>query len=142
VYRIPILACLGALVLVAPLHTQPLPPFPPPAPVVVNFWYQRFLHRNADLGAAGWSAALAAGQPPELVLAAILSSPEYFINAGGTQVGFIRALYIDLTGAPPLPAQLGFWLSRSRFMSRRDIAYDLLIRFPQAWHVPPSWYSW
>ena len=141
-YRIPLLTCLVALVLVKPLHTQSIYPYPPPAPVTVNFWYQHFLHRNADLGAGGWAHGLAIGQPPELVLATILSGPEYFRNAGSTPAGFINALYIDLTGAAPQPQQMRYWLGRSQFTKRRDIAYDLLLLYPQAWHVPASYYSY
>jgi hypothetical protein len=141
-YRIPLLVCLAAFVLLQPPHTQAIYPYPPPAPVTVNFWYQRFLHREAEPAAGAWSHSLAIGHPPEVVLASILSGPEYFRNAGGTPAGFINALYIDLTGAAPLPQQMRYWLRRSQFTSRRDIAYDLLLLYPQAWHVPASYYSY
>jgi hypothetical protein len=144
VYRIPLLACLGTLFLVAPLHTQPIyPPYPnSQAAALVNFWYQHFLHRNADFGAATWVNALQSGQPPAQVLATILSGQEYFLNAGGTQPAFIRALYIDLTGSPPLPVQMQYWLNRSMYTSRRHIAYELLLFYPTAWQLPGSNYPY
>jgi uncharacterized protein GlcG (DUF336 family) len=64
--------------------------------------YQHFLGRPADpAGAAAFGAAVTAGQPVESFEAALLGSAEYFQRpGGGTDDGFITALYADLLGRP------------------------------------------
>jgi hypothetical protein len=64
--------------------------------VEVNDAYQKFLHRSADPnGLSAFSALLASGGTVEQVDAALVSSPEYFTNAGGSNAGFLDALYRD-----------------------------------------------
>jgi hypothetical protein len=134
------------LILAGPALAQypPYPAYPPAASdpqAMVEGWYARFLHRRADYGAAGWVNQLRQGQSPAHVLGIILSSEEYYLRAGGTPPAFIQALFLDLTGQQPSPAQLDGWLRRMRFMSRKDIAYQVLIRYPQAWQgAGPTYY--
>jgi hypothetical protein len=52
------------------------------------------------------AAALSQGQTDEQVRAAIMGSQEYLASAGGTDEGFARALYRDLLGRQPTPADL------------------------------------
>jgi hypothetical protein len=63
----------------------------------VQTLYQQFLHRGADsAGLEGFTQALAAGQTLEQVAAALVTSPEYYQNrGGGTDSGFLTALYQD-----------------------------------------------
>jgi hypothetical protein len=119
----------------AQYYPQYYPPSMAPADpqTLVNSWYLRYLHRNADPGAAGWVQSLRRGHSPEEVLATILSSDEYYLDAGNTPFSFIRQLYIDLFGRQPSAQEVGYWLRRLRFDSRKDIAYQLLTRYPQNW---------
>jgi hypothetical protein len=144
VYRLPLLACLGALVVAAPLHAQGRlePPYQDfRAAGQVNAWYQHFLHRNIDLGSVVWVNALQRGDQPAVVLATLLTSQEYAQNAGGNPKAYINYLFVDLTGAPPRPKQMEYWLKRSKTTPLRNITYELLLLYPQTWQVPGnSWY--
>jgi probable HAF family extracellular repeat protein len=63
----------------------------------VQGFYRRFLHRAADpVGLNGWVTFLKQGRTPEQLGTMIVSSPEYFlIRGGGTNAGFVSALYQD-----------------------------------------------
>jgi hypothetical protein len=100
---------------------------------LVSSWYRLYLGREADPATAGWVRSLRRGHSPEQVLSTILSSEEYYTRAGRTKPGFIRQLYIDLLGRAPLPAEIDYWMGRSRFESRKDIAYQILVRHPRDW---------
>jgi hypothetical protein len=80
---------------------------------LVEDWYRQYLHRPADrLGLDVWTGQLRAGAPPDLVLAKILGSEEYFHNNGCNPRGYIASLYADLASRAPAPAELNGWLSR------------------------------
>lgn len=74
---------------------------------LVQGFYTALLHRPptpAELTAA--LAQLGAGATDEQLEAAILGSPEYFgTRGGGTASGFLAALYGDVLGRPPTPAE-------------------------------------
>jgi hypothetical protein len=111
---------------------------------LVRSWYDRYLHRAADAGADAWIKALRTGHSPEDVVSTILSSQEYYAAAGGSGPGYIRQLYLDLIGHAPSPAEINYWMGRLRYSSRRDLAYQLLIRHPQNWsglQAPPPSYD-
>lgn len=98
---------------------------------LVRSWYEKFLHREPDAGAAAWIRALRTGHSADDVLSTILSSQEYFTASGGSSAGFVRQLYLDLIGRPPLPAEINYWAGRLRYESRKDVALTLLLRHPQ-----------
>jgi len=102
---------------------------------MVNSWYQRYLHRPADAGAAGWVQSLRTGHSPEEILSSILSSQEYYQDAGGSRAAYIQRLFTDLVGRPPAGPEITYWAGRMRFDSRKDVAYQLLIRHPQDWSI-------
>jgi Domain of unknown function (DUF4214) len=79
--------------------------------LLVQSWYTRFLHRSPTLPEiAQWISMLAGGATDEEVEAAILDSPEYFgTRAGGTNAGFIAALYQDVLGRAPSAAEQAQW---------------------------------
>lgn len=95
---------------------------------VVDTLYQRLLGRSLDAGAQGYVGALQQGIIREQVMASILASGEYFANrGGGTELGFLRALYqdvlhrdLDAVGQ----AQFGALLASG--VSRGQIALTLL----------------
>jgi uncharacterized delta-60 repeat protein len=68
--------------------------------VEVQGLYQQYLHRAADpVGLAALTGLLAAGQTVEQVAAAIVGSSEFFqTQGGGTNDGFLNALYLDALG--------------------------------------------
>jgi uncharacterized delta-60 repeat protein len=70
--------------------------------LVVQQLYSQYLHRAADpSGLANYTAFLAAGGTNEQIAAALLGSAEYFqTRGGGTNSGFLSALYQDVLGRP------------------------------------------
>jgi uncharacterized protein (TIGR03118 family) len=79
----------------------------------VSNLYERLLHRApGQQGLDFWVSRLSAGATLETVAAAIASSPEYFGQAGSTNLGFLSALYQDALGRSPDPAGQPFFLAR------------------------------
>jgi hypothetical protein len=72
-------------------------------------YYTKYLGRTPSAPeVAGWVAILQQGQTPEQVIAAFVSSPEYFQKQGGTNSGWLSQLYQDLLGRAPDPGSQGF----------------------------------
>ena len=113
----------------------------PQSQAVVNEWYNRFFHRQAELAAVGWAQVLDQGQNPDRVLAGILGSDEYYLRSGGTPQSYVQTLFIDLNGRQPSRAEYSFWTNRllrvggaaPDFEERVDLAYAMLTRYPQNW---------
>jgi hypothetical protein len=86
-----------------------------------------FLDRKADpSGLAYWSDRLTTISLPELS-ARLLASPEVYRKAGGTNAGFVAALYPLIQGRPVDPGGLAYWTGRlDRGMSRGSLAKALL----------------
>jgi hypothetical protein len=132
---------LTAIFVLSPLASaQYYPPSQAPSDpgALVNSWYERFLHREADVGSQAWVQYLRSGQSPESVLSGILASNEYYIVSGGRPASYIQRLYSELVGRPPSPAEFGYWMRQLRFSNRHEVAYKLLMRHPQNWSAPPS----
>ena len=79
--------------------------------LLIQGFYNTFLHRAATpTELASFMAMLAGGATDEDVMAAILSSEEYYATrGGGTNSGFITALYQDLLGRSPSSAEQAQW---------------------------------
>ena len=132
---------LAAIVVLTPL--APAQYYPPSQAAsdpgaLVNAWYERFLHREADVGSQAWVQYLRSGQSPESVLSGILASNEYYTVSGGTPASYIQRLYGELVGRPPSPAEFGYWLRQLQFNNRHEVAYKLLMRHPQNWSAAPG----
>ncbi|HUK13155.1 MAG TPA: DUF4214 domain-containing protein [Thermoanaerobaculaceae bacterium] len=54
-------------------------------------------------------------------------APEYFAAQGGTEAGFVRALYRDVLGRMPSDDEVGFWLRRLRIESRTEVAKKFVV---------------
>jgi CSLREA domain-containing protein len=68
----------------------------------VQSFFQHLLHRPADpQGLQFFVSALGHGATPEQVEEAIVSSPEYFQLHGGTNAGFVTALFQDVLNRQP-----------------------------------------
>lgn len=127
-----LLSYLTLLILAAPVPAQYYNDEPT---ILVRSWYQRYLNREADSpGLILWTDSLRRGQSPEMVLASILSSPEYFTKGGGTPDGFLLTLFQDVASRPPTSAEMTRWLGRMFLAEQRvNVAYALLLRHPEAW---------
>jgi hypothetical protein len=87
--------------------------------------YAHYLHRSADgSGLSNWTGMLAAGVSLEQVEADIAGSPEYFATrGGGTNTGFLNAIYQDALGRMPDPTGLSGWQQAlANGMSRTQVA--------------------
>lgn len=73
-----------------------------------------------------WAAQLSAGLPYEQMLAAVLSSNEYYDAAGGTNQGFINKLYQDLYGRAPTSGESIAGLAILQNTSRTAFANNML----------------
>jgi hypothetical protein len=97
---------------------------------VVQGLYEALLHRPADpsgLALGVW--LLGMGNRDEVVEAALLGSPEYFVTRGGSaNAGFVTAIYQDLLHRTPDTAGLAFWqVQLGAGMSRTAVANALLL---------------
>jgi virginiamycin B lyase len=94
----------------------------------VQHLYQQFLQRSAEPGGLnGWVSALGSGMTIQQVEAAMAGSPEFFQNAGGTNQGFVTALYSDLLHRAPDPGGQAMVLAAlSGGVSRQAVAAAVL----------------
>jgi uncharacterized delta-60 repeat protein len=93
--------------------------------VEVQNLYMQYLHRAADqTGLTIFVNALAGGATFEQISAALVGSPEYFQNrGGGTNDGFLSALYQDALGRAIDPAgQAGFSAALANGVTTAQVA--------------------
>src|SRR5205823_2438641 len=78
---------------------------------LVNDLYLRLLRRPADsVGLANWTAFLGDGHTTTDLEAQLLASSEYFqTRGGGTNQGWITAVYQDVLGRTPDSGGLAGW---------------------------------
>jgi hypothetical protein len=96
--------------------------------VEVQDQYQSLLHRRVDpMGLANFSNYLADGNSVENMDAILLGSDEYYQNrGGGTNDGFLSALYQDVLGRPIDPTGRANWeQALAGGMSRSAVAAAL-----------------
>jgi hypothetical protein len=108
---------------------------------VVDGFYRDYLGRPADTsGLAVWSPWATALRTE--VQAKLLASDEYYGQAGGTNDGFVDALYQDVLGRSAdagAKATFGSWLAAGR--TRADVARTVLTS-PQGYgHVVEQLYE-
>jgi hypothetical protein len=91
---------------------------------LVGSLYHFYLGRAADAtGLSFWVGALKAGATDEQVKAGILSSDEFFQKSGGSDAGFLSALYQDVLGrAGDASGQAFFNLELAQGKSRTTVA--------------------
>jgi hypothetical protein len=78
----------------------------------VTLMYNRYLKRNPDTdGEQHWLNSLLAGGTLEGVAEGLTSSQEYFVLHGGTNQGFITALYQDVLNRSASNAEIAGWES-------------------------------
>lgn len=94
---------------------------------VVNDLYRKYLGRDADAGGlAGYVQFLAAGGTVNQIAASILGSAEFFDKAGGTNEGFVNALYLAVLGRPVDTAGAANLGPLSFGVTREQIAFNIL----------------
>ncbi len=94
---------------------------------LVNDLYVKYLGRNADAGGlAGYVQLLAAGGTVNQIASSILGSQEFFDKAGGTNEGFINALYLAVLERPADALALANLGPLSFGVSRQQIALNIL----------------
>jgi len=89
--------------------------------------YEAFLGRSVDPGGLStWLSAFQVGATDEQIDAAILGSNEFFTDAGGTNSGFIDAVYQDLLGRAPDPSGFSTFSSQlASGVSRTQVALEI-----------------
>ena len=72
--------------------------------------YQKYLGRAADTdGLVYWVGQLQQGMTDEKLEAAFAGSPEFYQHAGGSDAGWVGAMYVDILGRSADAAGLAFW---------------------------------
>ena len=86
--------------------------------------YQKLIGHAADPGGrAYWVSALGGGGYDEQLLASLGGTSVYYAgHGGGTDKGFITALYRDLLGRTPTAAELNGWLAGGPITDRAAVA--------------------
>jgi hypothetical protein len=100
---------------------------------LVNSWYQTYLGRAPDAGAATWVTQLNQGTPADQVLAQIIGSDEFYQQCGSTPQGFITRVFSFTLQRAPTPAELDYWVRRMYTTDRGGIADALLTQHPGVW---------
>ena len=112
---------------------------------LIQDWYQRFLGRPASNSEiAAWLSYFGSGGTDEGVIASLVSSNEYFnlSRVGGTNSGYITALYQDLLGRAPNSSELIFWLGQmSGGMTRLQVAQNILSSNEYRTDFIQGWYQ-
>ena len=93
---------------------------------LVGSYYNAYLHRNADPGAAGFVNDLTGGATDEQVQSLILGSPEYFADQGSDNTQFIDAIFPDVLNRPAAPTDVTTWLGFLAGNTRAQMAAALL----------------
>jgi hypothetical protein len=123
-------ALLGVFLLTSAAPAQYFPNSPER---LVRNWYRQYLGRDLDQGGSGWVSLLENGASPDVVLASILGSDEYWQRAGGTPDGFVRALYMDLGRREPTRRDYDYWIRRLQYEQPSDVALGILHQFSGGW---------
>jgi uncharacterized repeat protein (TIGR01451 family) len=109
----------------------------------VEALYGQFLHRAADpAGLGGFVSFLQGGGTVEQVAAMIAGSPEFFQVSGGTNSGFLAALYQDALGRSLDPVGAAEWGALlSQGVSRNQVALDILSSPEYDQHLVAGFYT-
>lgn len=94
---------------------------------LVDSWYHRYLGRRVDpIGRADHVRALRHGTPANVVEAAILSSPEYYLRNGNTPEGYVAALYRDVLGRRAGVTEFSAEVSNVITLGRNAVALQVM----------------
>jgi hypothetical protein len=94
---------------------------------LVEQMYQTYLHRSADPGGLSYWVGELGSESVEQVQAGIIGSGEFFDDAGGTNQGFLNALYEDVLNRAVDPSgDASFGAELNSGASRVTVAYQVL----------------
>jgi hypothetical protein len=87
--------------------------------------YEQFLGREPEqAGLKFWISQMRAGVTDEQLQADFVGSPEYYARSGGTNAGWVTAMYRDLLDRAPDVAGLNYWLGQlASGITRTQVAY-------------------
>lgn len=87
--------------------------------------YQQFLSRDADAGGLSyWTALMHGGLTDEQLEAGFIGSPEFYNHSGGTDKGWVDAMYQNLLGRLPDGAGESYWINQlAQGANRGAVAY-------------------
>ncbi len=72
------------------------------------------------------AALIGTGDSDEFIQALLVSTPEFFTNSGGTNAGFITALFKDFLNRTPTAGELAFWETELLTLTRNQVASMIL----------------
>jgi len=109
----------------------------------VNSLYQEILGRPADQsGLDWWVKGLQNGMSYNEVRAAIFASDEFFVKSGGTNNGFLSALYLTQFGRPIDPSGQAWWSNAfANGATRFDVAFQVVQSPESNGNLVASFYS-
>lgn len=100
-------------------------------------WYRRYLDREPDAdGLEKWLTQFRQGVTPQVVLAGILASEEYYQRAGASDDRFLRSIYADVVGREPNAAERRDGANLLRRRTRQEVAQLVLQQNPAGWNPP------
>ena len=107
--------------------------------LLVRSFYTSFLHRQpTQEELVAGLAALAGGAGIESVEAGILGSEDYYANRGGsTPAGFLGALFMDLLGRAPSPAEVALYSG----LPRTQVAMTILTSAEYRTKLITGWFN-
>jgi hypothetical protein len=143
-------ACLGIMLTATPALAQPHKEtravfnthwlaHPEHPEQMVRLWHDHLFHR--EIGAPLLARVLddlRRGIEAPVALAAMLASPEFYIQVGSTADGFVRRTFLELVGRPPTDAEYRFWFERMHHADRAQIAHEMVTRYPPSWAMPAA----
>lgn len=91
---------------------------------LVNAIYQNFLHRAPGADAVNYWSGQLANTGEQAVISRIIGSHEYYQNNGGTDAGFVDALYRDLLGRSPSAQAQAYWVGQLQSLDQASGAGD------------------
>jgi hypothetical protein len=75
--------------------------------------YQKYLGRAPDAdGLAYWAGQMTAGMTDEQLEASFAGAPEFYQHAGGSDAGWVGAMYLDILGRAADAAGLSYWIGQ------------------------------
>jgi outer membrane protein assembly factor BamB len=88
--------------------------------------YESILRRPADdAGLAYWSSRPGGILHANRILDALYASDEYYDGAGGTDAGWVQALYRDALGRPAQSGEETYWATRASSIGRKRVAASI-----------------
>ncbi len=107
----------------------------------IDATYQQLVGQPAGSGRDYWVSQLSSGGHLESLIAALAATGTYYSGHGrGTDAGSVTALYHDILGRTPAPAELSAWLARGP-LDRGAVASGFAFSHEHHLQVADAWYT-